>query len=93
MQANALKKIGQPPDLHSANARTLTEPDEAIAFEFDASLSSAVERKRSAPVKQIQTKGPLSPEMLDKMHRYWQAANYLTVGQFIYRRIRCFGNH
>ena len=21
------------------------------------------------------------PEMLNKMHRYWQAANYLTVGQ------------
>ena len=59
----------------------MTEPDEATAFEFDAAISSTVERKGSAPAKQIQTKGPLSPEMLDKMHRYWQAANYLTVGQ------------
>jgi xylulose-5-phosphate/fructose-6-phosphate phosphoketolase len=25
--------------------------------------------------------GPLSPELLDKMNRYWQASNYLTVGQ------------
>ncbi len=24
---------------------------------------------------------PLSPELLDKMHAYWRAANYLTVGQ------------
>src|SRR5579872_5034148 len=88
MPAKALKNDDQtsrtpkaePSNLQSASARTLTEPDEAT-FEFDASLSSAVERKRSAPAKQIQPKGPLSPEMLDKMHRYWQAANYLTVGQ------------
>ncbi len=26
-------------------------------------------------------KGPLSPKLLDKMLRYWQASNYLTVGQ------------
>jgi xylulose-5-phosphate/fructose-6-phosphate phosphoketolase len=26
-------------------------------------------------------KGPLSPEMLDKMNRYWRAANYLCIGQ------------
>jgi xylulose-5-phosphate/fructose-6-phosphate phosphoketolase len=25
--------------------------------------------------------GPLSPEMLDKMNRYWRAANYLCIGQ------------
>ena len=89
MPAKALKAVGQPSkeqqaeqgDLHNTSARTLTEPDEETAFEFDAAISSAVERKKSAAVKQIQTKGPLSPEMLDKMHRYWQAANYLTVGQ------------
>ena len=89
MQPRALKTMKQPSNesqaeqdgLNSASAQTLTEPDEATAFEFDAALSSAVERKRSTPAKQIQTKGPLSREMLDKMHRYWQAANYLTVGQ------------
>jgi xylulose-5-phosphate/fructose-6-phosphate phosphoketolase len=26
-------------------------------------------------------KGPLSPDLLEKMQRYWDAANYLTVGQ------------
>ena len=25
--------------------------------------------------------GPLAPDMLDKMHRYWRAANYLCIGQ------------
>ena len=25
--------------------------------------------------------GPLSPELLRKMHAYWRAANYLSVGQ------------
>jgi hypothetical protein len=89
MQAKALEKVAQPSkepqveqnDLRAASAHTLTEPDETTAFEFDAAISSTVVRKRSAPVKKIQTKGPLSPEMLDKMQRYWQAANYLTVGQ------------
>ncbi|HEV2396246.1 MAG TPA: hypothetical protein VGS27_04860, partial [Candidatus Sulfotelmatobacter sp.] len=65
----------------SRRASAGEEPGEPISFEFDAALSSAVERKRSRPVKQVEIKGPLSPQMLDKMHRYWQAANYLTVGQ------------
>ena len=89
MPTTASKTIGQPSketqaeqsDSQSASARTLTAPDEAIVFEFDAAISSTVERKGSAPARPIQTEGPLSPEMLDKMHRYWQAANYLTVGQ------------
>lgn len=25
--------------------------------------------------------GPLTPDLLDKMQRYWEAANYLTIGQ------------
>src|ERR1700751_1565691 len=47
-------------------------------------------RSRSAPVLaraensgdgQPAAKGPLSPELLRKMHAYWRAANYLSVGQ------------
>ncbi len=52
-------------------------------FEFDTAISSVVEvqgelqpRSSGEPIE-----GPLSAEMLDKMQRYWQAANYLTVGQ------------
>jgi bacterioferritin len=66
MQSNTLNKIEQPSrepqveqsDLPGASARTLTEPDEAATLEFDAALSSSVERKKSGPVKQVQTKGP-----------------------------------
>ena len=55
-------------------------------LEFDAALSTVVEvdeqsqrpKDLSAAVK---PEGPLSAELLGKMHRYWCAANYLCVGQ------------
>ena len=53
-------------------------------FEFDRSISSAVlvDDKHPAPAHDREpVQGPLSPELLDKMQRYWQAANYLTIGQ------------
>ena len=58
---------------------------------FDPAISSTVEVDGKEPDGQPQAAiataerqtppGPLSPELLDKMHRYWQAANYLTIGQ------------
>ena len=89
MQATASKTSGQASkepqaeqnSLNGASGRISAAPDETTAFDFDAALSSTVERKGPAPAKPIQATGPLSPEMLDKMHRYWQATNYLTVGQ------------
>ena len=50
-------------------------------YHFDATISSAVEDGATPPVAQESVEGPLSKELLDKMQRYWQAANYLTVGQ------------
>src|SRR5437870_5217228 len=56
-------------------------------LEFDTSISSAIvadNAKAHPPEEQKPkraTEGPLSPELLNKMHRYWQAANYLTIGQ------------
>src|ERR1700676_676875 len=49
-------------------------------FIFDPALSTAVESSQPATLP-VPAVGPLSPDLLDKMHRYWQAANYLTVGQ------------
>src|SRR5437762_3566472 len=58
-------------------------------YAFDTEISSVVpvdERKNGKkaadekPAKGVPS-GPLSPEMLDKMQRYWQACNYLTIGQ------------
>jgi xylulose-5-phosphate/fructose-6-phosphate phosphoketolase len=51
-------------------------------FTFDTSISSAVEVAESrSPETPKRITGPLTPELLDGMQRYWHAANYLTVGQ------------
>jgi xylulose-5-phosphate/fructose-6-phosphate phosphoketolase len=50
-------------------------------YEFDAAISSAVKAENAPPKPEGPVEGPLSPELLDKMQRYWQATNYLTVGQ------------
>jgi xylulose-5-phosphate/fructose-6-phosphate phosphoketolase len=51
-------------------------------YQFDPSISSAVEATaRPVATPSPAATGPLSAEQLDRMHRYWQAANYLTVGQ------------
>jgi len=55
-------------------------------LEFNASLSTAVEVDKKSQGAETQPagvkpNGPLSAELLDKMQRYWCAANYLCVGQ------------
>ena len=54
---------------------------ESTAYHFDASVSSAVEDGTAPPVAEGPVEGPLSDDLLDRMQRYWQAANYLTIGQ------------
>ena len=52
---------------------------------FDESVSSVVPADTldtHAPIAvPAAPEAPLSAELLQRMHRYWQAANYLTVGQ------------
>jgi xylulose-5-phosphate/fructose-6-phosphate phosphoketolase len=81
VERSSSKRPGQQPAAPTASARTVAEPGEATAFEFDAALSTVVARKKSPPARKPQSEGPLSPDMLEKMHRYWRAANFLTVGQ------------
>ena len=52
-------------------------------YEFDVRLSSVIETQTKDEIAKPATfaANPLAPELLDKMHRYWMAANYLTVGQ------------
>ncbi|HEY0069752.1 MAG TPA: phosphoketolase family protein [Chloroflexia bacterium] len=54
-------------------------------YVFDTDISSAVAQEGvgsdAPPAEQGPVEGPLSPELLDKMVRYWHASNYLTVGQ------------
>ena len=51
-------------------------------FTFNTAISSAVETTdATSRAPATPATGPLAPEMLDRIHRYWQAANYLTIGQ------------
>jgi xylulose-5-phosphate/fructose-6-phosphate phosphoketolase len=50
-------------------------------FIFDVRLSTAIAANGKIEERASKPKGPLSPEMLDKMNRYWRAANYLCIGQ------------
>ncbi len=55
-------------------------------FDFDEKLSTAITGSGTATAEQKEpVKGPLSPDLLSKMQRYWQAANYLTIGQIYLR--------
>jgi xylulose-5-phosphate/fructose-6-phosphate phosphoketolase len=47
-------------------------------YDFDASISSAV---RTLNGRNGPTAGQLSPDLLARMQRYWDAVNYLTVAQ------------
>ncbi len=53
-------------------------------FEFNEKLSTAVMSSGTAQ-QQEPLQGPLSFALLNQMQRYWQAANYLTVGQIYLR--------
>ncbi len=50
-------------------------------YQFDTAISSAVVADGVAPAPAGPIDGPLSADELALMQRYWQAANYLTVGQ------------
>ncbi|HEY2905185.1 MAG TPA: hypothetical protein VGJ29_04740, partial [Vicinamibacterales bacterium] len=53
-----------------------------MMFTFDTAISSAVKSPdRPAAAHSDAASGPLAPDQLALTHRYWQAANYLTVGQ------------
>ena len=59
-------------------------------YGFDVSISSAVTKvggrpttrgPTTTPGQAVAAVGPLAPALLDRMQRYWHAANYLTVAQ------------
>ena len=51
-------------------------------FVFDSALSSAVALPPTdTPLRIVRAEGPLDVAQLERIHRYWLAANYLTVGQ------------
>ncbi len=50
-------------------------------FTFNAALSSATTKKPAHTSPASTQDGPLDAQMVDRIHRYWMAANYLCVGQ------------
>ncbi|HEU0164652.1 MAG TPA: phosphoketolase family protein, partial [Thermomicrobiales bacterium] len=50
-------------------------------FHFDPAISSVVRSDVPVRAAVVPAEKPLSPDLLRRMHRYWQAANYLTIGQ------------
>jgi len=61
----------------SANGSTVNDQ----AFVFDPTVSSAVLDTGNGREEAPRVSGPLSSDQLKLMQRYWDAANYLTVGQ------------
>jgi xylulose-5-phosphate/fructose-6-phosphate phosphoketolase len=62
-------------------AKNFDQFGSSSGFIFDVSLSTAIAADGKTEERAPKPKGPLSPEMLDKMNRYWRAANYLCIGQ------------
>ena len=54
-------------------------------YRFDATISSAIEDSAFSSPAEAPVESPLSGDQLDRLQRYWQAANYLTVGQIYLR--------
>jgi len=50
-------------------------------FEFDSAISSVVRTDVPLTSSAEAPAGPLALDLLGRMHRYWQAANYVTIGQ------------
>ncbi len=58
-------------------------------FLFDAALSTALGASREHQAGVPRPQGPLAPDVVDKTHRYWQAAKCLCIGP-IYHLERLF---
>src|SRR6266567_2177030 len=51
-------------------------------YQFDAAVSSVIEEDGHVAIAtEAPVEGPLSQGLLERMHRYWMATNYLAVGQ------------
>ena len=58
-----------------------TSTSKGADFHFDPAVSSAVPASVEVMPGLVPDARPLSPELLSRMQRYWQAANHLTIGQ------------
>jgi xylulose-5-phosphate/fructose-6-phosphate phosphoketolase len=75
------KPSGKPGAKPTSPGHSSSHAGKPAAFGFDVALSTAVASNGAVSPPVPVPKGPLTPQMLDKMHRYWRAANYLCIGQ------------
>ncbi len=68
-------------DAPQSFSKNFDQTANSSGFIFDVTLSTAIAANGKVEAQAPVPKGPLSPEMLDKMNRYWRAANYLCIGQ------------
>ena len=68
-------------DSRTSRGQNLDQAGKPTKFVFDAALSTAVAANDQHQKEVSNPTGPLTPDMLDKMNRYWRAANYLCIGQ------------
>ncbi|MGC2503258.1 MAG: hypothetical protein WA400_14120, partial [Silvibacterium sp.] len=76
-QVLTVDEVSSPVSLSQCYEKAFTSSD----FIFEAGLSTAIAADGKQEATAAIPKGPLTPEMLDKMNRYWRAANYLCIGQ------------
>ena len=62
-------------------SKNFDQTGNSSGFIFDVTLSTAIAASGKVEAQAPVPKGPLSPDLLDKMNRYWRAANYLCIGQ------------
>ena len=62
-------------------SKNFDQTGNSSGFIFDVNLSTAIAANGKIEAQAPVPKGPLSPNLLDKMNRYWRAANYLCIGQ------------
>src|ERR1035438_1555151 len=61
--------------------KNLDQAGNSSGFIFDVALSTSIAADGRVEAETPVPKGPLSPELLDKMNRYWRGADYLCIGQ------------
>ena len=81
MATTDLPKSADQACTQQAQIANLDPMENSSRFIFDVSLSTAIEADGRMEKRAPALQGPLSAEMLDKMNRYWRAANYLCIGQ------------
>src|SRR3954469_5942267 len=55
-------------------------------WRFDPTISSVVRASNApTPAQEPLPQGPLADDLLDRIDRYWRAANYLTIGQIYFQ--------